>query len=439
MSGNQQTNNIQQQYLYYMQLRAQKVPGHQAYQMAFPNGLPNNSPDPEKIAKEQQKAGLGQIAGGLAGTLGTYYLIKNMPSLLGTAAPVVGESAAGLAGAGSATGLAGSGTTTLGSEIASSLATPQIVSAGPTGLGAATTGGAAGSAALGGAGAAAPSGLLTGASPALYFGAPLAFLGASAALAPSVVKAGRKIALALGIGDKRPEREYNPEIQAMSKNLNLQLPGLAGLDQNKRKEILDQFYAAGAIRMPGRIGEDEKKLELSTEGSSMIIPRLKLEDREQLYNKHGKWNRALPIEDMVTMMKTGGYKQGNPRNQAFFNAYETYKNAMQGGMGSPQAAQQPLGGAISGASPGGNYVDPRAPSGGTFIEPRAPQATGMGAAIQGSTQSGGFTPMQGSALIQALQGALPVNRGTQNSLNSNVFTPADVKKAMEMMKNKGRG
>lgn len=412
----------------YFQLIQQGVPPSKAFMQAYPNGLPKK-PTPEDLAKEQQKAGLGQIAGGLAGTLGTYYLIDALTGS-GTAATAgLGAGATGAAGsAGASLGGTAIGGTTAGGMPAATLAAPQLTPVLPGAAGA--TGGAA---AIGSAGAAAPTGLLTGASPALYFGAPLAFLGASAALAPSAVKAGRKIALALGIGDKRPEREYNPAIQAQSKNINLQLPGLSQMDPTQSKAILDKFYEAGAIRMPGRLGEDEAALEASTEGSSMIMPRMLMQDRQKLQEKHGKWNRALPIGEMIDIMKKSPtYKQGHPGNQALYDAYGMYQNAMN---------RQPLGVAQQGSGSGA-YVEPRGPTG---MKPMASGA--LGSAIQGGGQATGYMPDRGQSLLQALQGNLPVNNKPLSVTNgkgggmysSGMFTQDDLYKAMEMMRRKQGG
>ncbi len=96
MSKENKSSN-QQQVMYYMQLRQQGMSGPQAFQMAFPQGLQNQGPTPEEMAKEQQKAGLGQIAGMTGGALGTYYLVDALSG--GASAASALPSVAGAAGA----------------------------------------------------------------------------------------------------------------------------------------------------------------------------------------------------------------------------------------------------------------------------------------------------------------------------------------------------
>lgn len=102
MSKETKPNN-QQQVLYYMQLRQQGISGPQAFQMAFPQGLPTNEgPTPEELADEQQKAGLGQIAGLAGGALGTYYLTNALAGGGGGISSLLGGGGGSIAGAGGA-------------------------------------------------------------------------------------------------------------------------------------------------------------------------------------------------------------------------------------------------------------------------------------------------------------------------------------------------
>jgi hypothetical protein len=446
----QQENTMSPSMVYYNLLK-QGVPPSEAFNRAFPNGLPKK-PTPQELAKEQQKAALGQIGGMGAALLGGYYGLKAL-GLTGAKA-----------GAGTALSTVGTGATA-GTVPAATLAVPELTAVAPGAAGAAGSSIAAptilsashipGAAA---AGAAAPTGILTGASPALYFGAPAAFLGGMSIAAPSIVKGGRKLALALGIGDKRPEREYNPEIQAMSKNLNLQLPGISGMDPDTRKAILDKFFQSGALRLPGRKGMDEQALELSTEGSSMLIPNLTLDDRIAAHEKYGRWNRALPMGEILDMMKKSPtYNTNNPKMQAMYDAYNMYQQASQGQrFPSPGTYVEPRGplppGSLSSAqpnsSPGGTYVEPRGPTVGSMGGAiQGGTGGGMAGAIQGGPGGGGFSPLvanqqytpapqpqRGSSLLKALQGSPALNR----VLGNNNFTEADVQKAIEMMRRKGR-
>ena len=59
--------SLQQQALHYQQLISQGVPPREAYFQAFPNGLPTAQDRAEQLAKEQQKAQLGQLVGALGG------------------------------------------------------------------------------------------------------------------------------------------------------------------------------------------------------------------------------------------------------------------------------------------------------------------------------------------------------------------------------------
>lgn len=104
-----------------MQLRQQGMSGPQAFQMAFPQGLQNEGPTPEEIAKEQQKAALGQIAGMTGGALGTYYLVDALsgpgPTVASTM-PTVANAGTALANSGNLVNVAN--TTGQAAEIAGS-------------------------------------------------------------------------------------------------------------------------------------------------------------------------------------------------------------------------------------------------------------------------------------------------------------------------------
>lgn len=137
----------------YYQLLQQGVPPAQAFQQAFPNGIPKK-PTPEDIANKQQEQALGGVAGSLGGALGTYYLIDALSggapevvaaNLPGTVA-ATGGAAAG-AGAAGAAGAGGSALTTAASEAGAGFAGQAGGAAGTAGTagaeGAATTLGAA--------------------------------------------------------------------------------------------------------------------------------------------------------------------------------------------------------------------------------------------------------------------------------------------------------
>lgn len=63
--------DIQEASLRYYDLVRRGVPAAEAYRQAFPNGLPTAEDRAKDAAKEQQKTGIGQVGGMLAGALGT--------------------------------------------------------------------------------------------------------------------------------------------------------------------------------------------------------------------------------------------------------------------------------------------------------------------------------------------------------------------------------
>lgn len=134
----------------YYQLLQQGVPPAQAFQQAFPNGLPKK-PGPEDLAKDQQKQAIGGVAGSLAGALGTYYAIDALsggaPEAIAATTPAA-VTGAGAAGAGAAgAGAGGSALTSAAGEAGAGFAGQAGGAAGTAGTvgteGAASTLGAA--------------------------------------------------------------------------------------------------------------------------------------------------------------------------------------------------------------------------------------------------------------------------------------------------------
>ncbi len=109
-------------------LRSQRIPPQQIYQMVTDRfGAPKTPEEQQKEqASAQQRAGLAQTGGTLAGLLGTGYLASQLGG---------GAAAAGAGAGASAAGAAGAGATTAGT-----VATPTLISATPVGTGAAATG-----------------------------------------------------------------------------------------------------------------------------------------------------------------------------------------------------------------------------------------------------------------------------------------------------------
>lgn len=119
---------------------------------------------------------------------------------------------------------------------------------------------------------AAPAGVLTGASPALYFGGPLAFLAAGSALAPSIAKAGEKFGRLTGMVDNHINRPYNAKEAAASPIVQRQMPGLSSLSEADQTAILDKLHSVNAVSLPGNIDPTTGAV-LRGIGRERIIPR----------------------------------------------------------------------------------------------------------------------------------------------------------------------
>lgn len=96
------SENYYQQAIRYHELLAGGMSPKDAFNQAFPNGVPT-PPTPEEQAKQQQHAAVGQIGGLLAGALGTKYLVDLIKG--GGAAKEAATTA--LAGGGSGAGAGG--------------------------------------------------------------------------------------------------------------------------------------------------------------------------------------------------------------------------------------------------------------------------------------------------------------------------------------------
>lgn len=229
-------------------------------------GAPTNLPIPPKPPESGGGGALtGLLGAGLLG-FGGYKLYQNL----------IAKKAAETAVASAAPGAA-AGAIPATPSILSASALPQS----PTLLGASAIPGTTGAAA-----ATAPTGLLTGASPALYFGAPLAGLAAFSALAPSIAKGGQKIGNFLGISDDKPERVYKPQEAIQSKRIGGQLSGFDQLNDAQKQVITDQAQAMGMLRLPGYA--DKEGNTVKGIGQEFIKPRWMNADYIQKYiNQHG--------------------------------------------------------------------------------------------------------------------------------------------------------
>lgn len=150
-------NPSQQAIAYYEAIRAGYSP-QQAFQMAFPDGLPTQEDRLKEAADAQQEAGYGQIGGILAGMLGTKAVadaVANRP-VLGGIFSNAGDKVAGLlgSGGGATEGALGS---FAGADAASQAAWNAAASKAGGGLAGVSGGGGSG-AAFGGGGHAAGSG-----------------------------------------------------------------------------------------------------------------------------------------------------------------------------------------------------------------------------------------------------------------------------------------
>lgn len=167
---------------------------------------------------------------------------------------------------------------------------------------------AAGTAASTAASGAVPTGLLTGANPALYFGAPLAGMAAFSALAPKVApKIGDAVSDLMGWG--RPDRTYIQKEVVDSNLLNNQLPGWSKLSAEQRGKIADAINAAGLLSLPGGQGR-------YTAGPLQWDPNLRIRGiipgqyHEFLEGKFGKaFERNTPLETLLAAIPSTAVKR----------------------------------------------------------------------------------------------------------------------------------
>lgn len=126
--------DVQKQVMAYYQLLQSGVPAKDAFAQAFPNGIPTQQDRMKEAAKAQQKAGMGQVGGLLAGALGTKAVVDAVTgkpilggifSGGGTEAATTAATAAEGAGAAAAAPMA-----QFGAVPASEVAAPNLVSAG---------------------------------------------------------------------------------------------------------------------------------------------------------------------------------------------------------------------------------------------------------------------------------------------------------------------
>lgn len=114
--------DVQAQVMAYYQYQQAGMSAQDAFKKAFPNGIPTRQQVTEGLAKDQQKAAIGQIGGVLAGALGA----KAASNFITTGSVFgkggLGGAFGGMFGGGSGA-TAGAGTTSAG------VATPEILSA----------------------------------------------------------------------------------------------------------------------------------------------------------------------------------------------------------------------------------------------------------------------------------------------------------------------
>lgn len=306
------------------------------YNQAAPTPIPTINPNwtPPKLsgppgAGAPSGPGAGALLGSGLGAYGAYNLLGG-----GGAATLTGAQAltgGGLNAASMVPGLSG---------LSGGAAAGTGTSIGLGGLGSAGNVASTGLSGLGSAGsAAAPAGVLTGASPLLYWGAPLAGLAAFSAMAPKISdigrKAGKKVGEALGLAGKHTIKiPYNPKLAAKSFTINRQLPGLSGLNEGLQTSVLDKFRAAGALKDQSSSIADPVLSQSQLDNSSKIgIGAAYLTDLEKrkLASKYGKWwnPRTIKPGDLAEILSpVGRNSKGIERLNAFNDALKTYDDAV---------------------------------------------------------------------------------------------------------------
>lgn len=201
---------------------------------------------------------------------------------------------------------------------------------------AASTAGTAGAGALS---AAAPTGLLTGASPLLYFGAPLAGLAAFSALAPKLIgpgeKVGGKIAKTLGIEGKHSINiPYEAKNAIRSQTIGRQLDRFGQLDDATKMNVVDKFRAAGALPDQMASIADPIASQATPDNASRIMVRaayLSGLEKNRLREKYGKnWNpNVIKAGDLASILSPIGKNQiGMERYNSFQDAVKSYDDAV---------------------------------------------------------------------------------------------------------------
>lgn len=223
------------------------------------------------------------------------------------------------AGGGVAYGVGGGG-----SALASSAAENALWNAGADAAtaeaaltaGAADTAGAAAAstAAAEAAGAtAAPSGLLTGAPAWAQVAAPAAFLLGTKALAPSIIKGGKKLGKLMGMGGN-PPRPYNREDTKKSRIIENNLPGFKNLSNEQQDIFADRLHSMGLTYAPGDV-ESAKKGGLEHDTHFNFNKMLGFDPasemaKEELERKYGRfWNKTISLDDFLAVAPKGIMKK----------------------------------------------------------------------------------------------------------------------------------
>jgi hypothetical protein len=274
----------QKQVMQYMELIRHGVPAKDAFNQAFPNGIPQAEDEAAKAANDQQKAAMGQIAGMVGGAVGAkalYDAVTGQPILGG-----IGSKIGGLFGGG------GTAATTAATTAAPAAAAPAVAAvptvAAPELLavnaipGATTAAGATGA-----AGAASGAGMAN----APLFGSGLASAGAvlatipiAKALQPHIYNVGGKLGRALFGGKSKPHRQFVAEEVAAVNDFDKQLPGFSSLTPEQKFDFVNKAHAAKiGIITPGFAEMQDGKL-VTGEGSKKLPAEFF--DVEQAFREH---------------------------------------------------------------------------------------------------------------------------------------------------------